>query len=120
MLRSVKNFTKSFELGDDRIGGRDPDDEPHTGGTLGRTVERGMDRVAREELARSDVHTVVMGHTHHATTDRSGDVHYFNSGCWTEVPCTYLTVADGLIEIKTHLPEEVSGDAEEWAAEYAV
>src|SRR5262249_32929934 len=36
---------------------------------------------------------VCCGHTHHALVHQEGDVHYFNSGCWTERPGTYLTVA---------------------------
>ena len=79
-----------------------------------------IEEKSREHARAKGCAAVCCGHTHHAMTDRSGDVHYFNSGCWTEVPCTYLTVADGLIEIKTHMPEEVSDEAEEWAAEYAV
>jgi UDP-2,3-diacylglucosamine pyrophosphatase LpxH len=42
---------------------------------------------------------VCCGHTHLAVADCVGEVHYFNSGCWTEKPCTYLTVADGRIEL---------------------
>jgi UDP-2,3-diacylglucosamine pyrophosphatase LpxH len=42
---------------------------------------------------------VCCGHTHAAREVREGDVHYFNSGCWTELPCTYLTVADGAVRL---------------------
>jgi UDP-2,3-diacylglucosamine pyrophosphatase LpxH len=35
---------------------------------------------------------VVTGHTHFADDVHVGDVHYVNTGCWTEPPCTYVTV----------------------------
>ncbi|MBL8800003.1 MAG: UDP-2,3-diacylglucosamine diphosphatase [Planctomycetia bacterium] len=58
------------------------------------------------EYARGKGCTVVCcGHTHQAISDPSQDVHYFNSGCWTELPCTYLTVRDGRIELQAFEPE---------------
>jgi UDP-2,3-diacylglucosamine pyrophosphatase LpxH len=44
---------------------------------------------------------VCCGHTHHAGEGQTDGVHYFNSGCWTERPCTYLTVIAGRVEINT-------------------
>jgi UDP-2,3-diacylglucosamine pyrophosphatase LpxH len=44
---------------------------------------------------------VCCGHTHHAGTGQTDGVQYFNSGCWTERPCSYLTVAAGQVEIHT-------------------
>jgi hypothetical protein len=32
-------------------------------------------------------------------TGEGQDIEYFNSGCWTETPCTYLTVSDGEIRL---------------------
>lgn len=43
---------------------------------------------------------VVCGHTHHAIADLESVVPYFNSGCWTERPCSYLTIRDGEVSIK--------------------
>jgi UDP-2,3-diacylglucosamine pyrophosphatase LpxH len=43
---------------------------------------------------------VCCGHTHAPREVREGEVQYFNSGSWTELPCTYLTVADG--EVRLH------------------
>ncbi len=42
---------------------------------------------------------VCCGHTHHAIANREGAIHYFNSGCWTEKPCHYLTVKNGHVEV---------------------
>jgi UDP-2,3-diacylglucosamine pyrophosphatase LpxH len=38
---------------------------------------------------------VCCGHTHHAVIEVAGRATYYNSGCWTELPCTYLEVAEG-------------------------
>lgn len=48
---------------------------------------------------RKRCQAVCCGHTHHVAADTSCDVHYFNSGCWTETPGTFLTVADGDIRL---------------------
>lgn len=36
---------------------------------------------------------IIAGHTHFAEDSYIDDVHYVNTGCWTEFPCTYVTVA---------------------------
>jgi UDP-2,3-diacylglucosamine pyrophosphatase LpxH len=42
---------------------------------------------------------VCCGHTHLPTANESGPVAYYNSGCWTEKPCHYLSVRDGEITV---------------------
>jgi UDP-2,3-diacylglucosamine pyrophosphatase LpxH len=42
---------------------------------------------------------VCCGHTHLPTTTSDLEVDYFNSGCWTEKPCSYLSVADGAVDL---------------------
>jgi UDP-2,3-diacylglucosamine pyrophosphatase LpxH len=42
---------------------------------------------------------VVTGHTHYADDVQVGDVHYVNTGCWTEPPCTYVTVEAGQVRL---------------------
>jgi predicted phosphodiesterase len=54
-----------------------------------------------EYARRKGCQAVCCGHTHVAVADRSAEVHYFNSGCWTERPCTYLTVQDGEVLVHT-------------------
>jgi UDP-2,3-diacylglucosamine pyrophosphatase LpxH len=56
---------------------------------------------AMSRAAGQDCDAVCCGHTHHPTVNREGPVHYYNSGSWTELPCTYLTVTDGHIELHT-------------------
>ncbi|MGL6097968.1 MAG: UDP-2,3-diacylglucosamine diphosphatase [Fimbriiglobus sp.] len=45
---------------------------------------------------------VCCGHTHHPLANATGPVHYFNSGCWTDRPCHYLTLADGVVELAAY------------------
>src|SRR5262249_46305968 len=51
---------------------------------------------------------VVCGHTHAACANLSQPIPYFNSGCWTELPCPYLTVEDGVVELCRFVPAEDS------------
>ncbi len=68
--------------------------------TFLRCTEK-IEHDAKRYAARRGYDAVCCGHTHHAIANRTGDVHYFNSGCWTEKPCTYLTVQDGEIDLCT-------------------
>jgi UDP-2,3-diacylglucosamine pyrophosphatase LpxH len=55
--------------------------------------------------ARSKACTAVCcGHTHHAVESVREEVRYYNSGCWTELPCGYLTVTRGNIELHLTYP----------------
>jgi UDP-2,3-diacylglucosamine pyrophosphatase LpxH len=49
---------------------------------------------------------VCCGHTHHAVANESGPVAYYNSGCWTEKPCHYLTVENGQVKLHEYLGME--------------
>lgn len=64
---------------------------------------------AVKELACKDAHKehcdgVVCGHTHFAQVVdvevKGKKILYCNTGCWTERPCTYLTITDGEPELK--------------------
>lgn len=43
---------------------------------------------------------VICGHTHRAITEEDGLFGYYNSGCWTENPCTWLSVKDGEVSLR--------------------
>ena len=58
-------------------------------------IEDGAIHYAR----RKECTAVCCGHTHLAIAKSVEGVRYFNSGCWTELPCTYLTVVDGAIRL---------------------
>jgi UDP-2,3-diacylglucosamine pyrophosphatase LpxH len=61
---------------------------------------RAIQEKAMAYAGRRGCHVVCCGHTHAAREVREGGVQYFNSGCWTELPCTYLTVADGAVRLR--------------------
>ncbi len=42
---------------------------------------------------------IFCGHTHKAMQERRGRIRYFNSGSWTDVPSTYITINGKKIEI---------------------
>lgn len=55
------------------------------------------------EYARKQGCTAVCcGHTHHALTRPTAQICYHNSGCWTELPCSYLTVSNGVVRHHTY------------------
>lgn len=57
------------------------------------------------ELARQrDCTGVCCGHTHAAILQPDQPIGYYNSGCWTELPCTYLTVAGGIVRLHDFRP----------------
>ena len=51
---------------------------------------------ARKFMVAKGCDIVVAGHTHHAVAKEV----YFNSGSWTELPCSYLLVNQGQVELK--------------------
>ncbi len=42
---------------------------------------------------------VFCGHTHRALAGHVGKVEYFNSGCWTDIPSSFISLGDGGIEV---------------------
>src|SRR5262245_708218 len=60
-------------------------------------IQDGSIKLARHKHC----HAVCCGHTHHADADTSRSVAYYNSGCWTELPCTFLSVTRGAIKVQT-------------------
>jgi UDP-2,3-diacylglucosamine pyrophosphatase LpxH len=61
-------------------------------------VEAGAVAYARQKGCGA----VCCGHTHFATVSRAGEVEYHNGGCWTETPCTYLSVAAGCVRLHSY------------------
>jgi UDP-2,3-diacylglucosamine pyrophosphatase LpxH len=60
-----------------------------------RKIEEGAVELAK----RRGCTAVCCGHTHAATVHDEQEIPYYNSGCWTELPGTYLTVQGGMIEL---------------------
>jgi UDP-2,3-diacylglucosamine pyrophosphatase LpxH len=66
---------------------------------------RAVQQKSVEYARRKGCTAVCCGHTHAAAAERRAPVAYFNSGCWTELLCTYLTLADGIISLHAFEPE---------------
>jgi UDP-2,3-diacylglucosamine pyrophosphatase LpxH len=43
---------------------------------------------------------IITGHTHYAEDVIMDDVHYLNSGSWTESPCSYVTIDNGAAAVR--------------------
>jgi UDP-2,3-diacylglucosamine pyrophosphatase LpxH len=58
--------------------------------------------------------TALCGHTHHAESTPATSqlpVAYHNSGCWTEIPSTYLTIEKGCVQTRQFVLQEVLASA---------
>ncbi len=67
-----------------------------------KTFLRSTQKVQARSLSRAkklNCDAVCCGHTHLALVNTEGGIHYYNSGCWTEKPCHFLTVTDGQIDL---------------------
>jgi UDP-2,3-diacylglucosamine pyrophosphatase LpxH len=66
-----------------------------------------VEKVQNKSIAQANrrhCNTVICGHTHHATAVHNQGVDYFNSGCWTELPATWLAVKSGVVRLcKFHM-----------------
>lgn len=59
-------------------------------------------KVARRAILYAQVRGIdyiFCGHTHKAMELKNDGIHYYNSGCWTDVPLTYITMNDKGIKI---------------------
>lgn len=71
--------------------------------TNSKTFVRTTDKVrhlAIEHAKKMGASIICCGHTHQPLSSQSGGVAYFNSGCWTDRPCNYLTVENGFVRIE--------------------
>jgi UDP-2,3-diacylglucosamine pyrophosphatase LpxH len=78
---------------------------------------------AMRYAAKKGCDAVCCGHTHLPVANKSSPVAYFNSGCWTEKPCHYLTVQHGEVtvcsyteEVPDAVPEAPEGPPEQMPA----
>jgi UDP-2,3-diacylglucosamine pyrophosphatase LpxH len=70
----------------------------HSSKTFLRCARKVEDR-AVEMAKRKHCTAVCCGHTHVAVAREDQAIGYYNSGCWTELPGTYLTVANGAVRL---------------------
>lgn len=63
---------------------------------------RNSERVAAGAAGRGErehVDVVFCGHTHRELTEHFKGVEYYNTGCWTDIPSTYITLGDDGIQV---------------------
>lgn len=63
---------------------------------------RMSEKVARGAMQYGKKHEaayVFCGHTHRAVEKSNHTVKYYNSGCWTDMPCSYITIDKDAIKI---------------------
>lgn len=61
---------------------------------------------ARRRAAERGCSAAICGHTHHVECLNGEPVAYYNSGCWTELPCSYLAITGGRVEVRNYTPAE--------------
>lgn len=71
-----------------------------------RKVEEGARAMARQLGCTM----ACCGHTHHPIANRDVAIPYFNSGCWTELPGSYLTIRNGEVDL-CYFEESLSVEA---------
>jgi UDP-2,3-diacylglucosamine pyrophosphatase LpxH len=76
----------------------------HGSKTFLRCTQKIQER-AIEMARKQHCQAVCCGHTHLAVAYTEGPVAYYNSGCWTELPCHYLTVLDGVVTVQSFQAE---------------
>ncbi len=59
-----------------------------------RVSEEVASKVLRHGKERG-VDYIFCGHTHQALFRQEKDINYFNTGCWTDIPSTFVTIDDG-------------------------
>lgn len=64
-----------------------------------RCVEQ-IKEQAVEYALKSGASAILCGHSHYPCVQISNGICYANSGSWTEIPCSYLTVDNGEIQLK--------------------
>ena len=72
-------------------------------------------RKAPIELARRRDCTrrLLRPHPRRRAPTPNSPIAYYNSGCWTELPCTYLTVADGAVRLHEFQPDPTASPLKE-------
>jgi UDP-2,3-diacylglucosamine pyrophosphatase LpxH len=72
-----------------------------------KTFLRCSEQIAEKAIAyckQKSADVIICGHTHLPLTKQSGEVYYYNSGCWTEEICSFITINSGEVEIKNERP----------------
>ena len=54
---------------------------------------------AARHALKKDISYVFCGHTHREAAEVISGVHYFNVGCWTDIPSIFITIGEDVIKI---------------------
>lgn len=60
-----------------------------------------IEQKAIQYAKKLECKNVFCGHTH-LEMEKQGEIGYFNSGCWTELPCHFVTVKNGIIKLNKY------------------
>jgi UDP-2,3-diacylglucosamine pyrophosphatase LpxH len=80
-----------------------------------KTFLRSTEKIRSGAVNRAkelDADVVCCGHTHLPVAFPEDPLPYFNSGCWTETPCHYLALADGVVSLHAFDTSEAMTDTE--------
>lgn len=80
-----------------------------------KTFLRSTEKIRSGAVNRAkelDADVVCCGHTHLPVAFPEDPLPYFNSGCWTETPCHYLSLADGVVSLHAFDTSEAMTDTE--------
>jgi UDP-2,3-diacylglucosamine pyrophosphatase LpxH len=80
-----------------------------------KTFLRSTEKIRSGAVNRAkelDADVVCCGHTHLPVAFPEDPLPYFNSGCWTETPCHYLSLADGVVRLHAFDTSEAMTDTE--------
>ncbi len=69
-----------------------------------KTFLRNSERIRNEAVKyckENGADIVCCGHTHFSETTLINGSWYGNSGCWTDKPCSYLTIMEGAVHLNT-------------------
>lgn len=62
---------------------------------------------ALEYAKKKNKNTIICGHTHQTFQRSYNGISYFNSGCWTDIPSTYITIDNnGIVRISEYFEME--------------
>lgn len=70
-----------------------------------------IERDAKKYAITKKCQIVCCGHTH-LEIEHPGEIGYFNSGCWTELPCTYLIVSNGDVFVHKFYDEQANNHSD--------
>lgn len=68
----------------------------HSSKTFLRAIEKVSAR-AKTYCISKQMDGIICGHTHVPIIDKNENVSYYNCGCWTSNPCTYIRINDSVI-----------------------